>query len=141
MEVHHAEPIGGRPGRDRTLICCALQQGNGPAFGRDCRYRGARSTGRAAGGSSRVASGALPRRATEHHPGTAAAQVPGAEPGRERLAIHARRLALQLRLHFLQRHRRLLLPRMEQARRSALENHVSRNARVGARILINDPSY
>ncbi len=46
------------------------------------------------------------------------------EPGRERLAVHARQLAVEPDFHVLRRHRRTLLRRLEQARRSALNNHV-----------------
>src|SRR5262249_36956663 len=67
----------------------------------------------------------------------AAAEVPRAQPGRERLAVHARQLALQPHLQILRRSRRPLLCGMEQARRSALAHHVHRTAPMGPRVLIN----
>src|SRR5262249_43470976 len=70
-----------------------------------------------------------------------AAEVPRAQPGRERLAVHARQLALQPHLQILRRSRRPLLCGMEQARRSALAHHVHRTAPMGPRVLINGIWY
>src|SRR5262249_43843148 len=69
------------------------------------------------------------------------AEVPRAQPGRERLAVHARQLALQPHLQILRRSRRPLLCGMEQARRSALAHHVHRTAPMGPRVLINGIWY
>src|SRR5262249_25229518 len=66
---------------------------------------------------------------------------PRAQPGRERLAVHARQLALQPHLQILRRSRRPLLCGMEQARRSALAHHVHRTAPMGPRVLINGIWY
>src|SRR6266567_2963349 len=63
------------------------------------------------------------------------------QPGRERLAVHARQLALQPHLQILRRSRRPLLCGMEQARRSALAHHVHRTAPMGPRVLINGIWY
>ena len=41
-------------------------------------------------------------------------------------------------LQILRRHRQPLLRRLEQARRSALENHLHRNARLGVWVLISE---
>ena len=71
----------------------------------------------------------------------AAAEMPRAQPGRKRLAVHARQLALQPHLQILRRSRRPLLCGMEQARRSALAHHVHRTAPMGARVLINGIWY
>src|SRR5262245_31746150 len=71
----------------------------------------------------------------------AAAEVPRAQPGRERLAVHARQLALQPHLQILRRSRRPLLCGMEQARRSALAHHVHWTAPMGLRVLINGIWY
>src|SRR5262249_24161664 len=68
-------------------------------------------------------------------------EVPRAQPGRERLAVHARQLALQPHLQILRRYRRPLLCGMEQARRSALAHHVHRTAPMGPRVLINGIWY
>src|SRR5262245_36409894 len=67
--------------------------------------------------------------------------MPRAQPGRKRLAVHARQLALEPRLQILRRSRRPLLQRLEQARRSALAHHVHRTAPMGARVLINGTWY
>jgi len=64
-----------------------------------------------------------------------------AQPGRERLAVHARQLALQPHLQILRRSRRPLLCGMEQARRPALAHHVHRTAPMGPRVLINGIWY
>ena len=63
-------------------------------------------------GTSRPGS-TVPR---QHHHRPAAREVPRAEPAGERLAVHARQLALQPRVPLLRRHRRSLLRRLEQAR-------------------------
>jgi len=49
--------------------------------------------------------------------------LPGAEPCRERLAVHPRQLAVQQDLQDLQRHPRSRLRSMEQSRRSAMAHH------------------
>src|SRR5262249_12893181 len=82
-----------------------------------------------------------PPRAGQYHHHSAAAEVPRAQPGRERLAVHARQLALQPHLQILRRSRRPLLCGMEQARRSALAHHVHRTAPMGPRVLINGIWY
>src|SRR3954451_21672000 len=71
----------------------------------------------------------------------AAVQVPGAEPGREHLAVHARELALEPHLHVVQRPPRPLLCSLEQARRPALAYHDHRPARLGISVLINEAWY
>src|SRR5262249_31300544 len=68
-------------------------------------------------------------------------KCPETQPGRERLAVHARQLALQPHLQILRRSRRPLLCGMEQARRSALAHHVHRTAPMGPRVLINGIWY
>src|SRR3954447_4954587 len=84
---------------------------------------------------------AAPGRPAKHHPRGAAVQVPGAEPGREHLAVHARELALEPHLHVLQRPPRPLLCILEQARRPALAYHDHRPARLGISVLINEAWY
>src|SRR5262249_22996332 len=93
------------------------------------------------GRSSRLALVHAPPRAGQYHHHSAAAEVPRAQPGRERLAVHARQLALQPHLQILRRSRRPLLCGMEQARRSALAHHVHRTAPMGPRVLINGIWY
>ena len=73
--------------------------------------------------------------------GPAARQVPGAEPGRKQLAVHARQLAFEPRLHVLRRHRRPLLLRLEQAHRPTLEDHVDWHARLGLWVLVRETWY
>src|SRR5262249_46473451 len=90
---------------------------------------------------SRLALVHAPPRAGQYHHHSAAAEVPRAQPGRERLAVHARQLALQPHLQILRRSRRPLLRGMEQARRSALAHHVHRTAPMDPRVLINGIWY
>src|SRR5271163_1671052 len=63
------------------------------------------------------------------------------ESPRKHLAVHARKLALEPDLQILRPHRRSLLRRLEQAHRSALADHVHRNARMGPPVLISEPWY
>src|ERR1700677_3594071 len=74
----------------------------------------------------------------QHHLDPAARQVSRTEPARKHLAVHARKLALQPDLQILRRHCRSLLRRLEQAHRSALADHVHRNARTGPPVLISE---
>src|SRR5271156_5498457 len=67
--------------------------------------------------------------------------VSRAESPRKHLAVHARKLALEPDLQILRRHRRSLLRRLEQAHRSALADHVHRNARMGPPVLISESWY
>src|SRR5262249_11726624 len=108
---------------------------------RDRRNRRARCPRHPPGRSSRLALVHAPPRAGQYHHHSAAAEVPRAQPGRERLAVHARQLALQPHLQILRRSRRPLLCGMEQARRSALAHHVHRTAPMGPRVLINGIWY
>src|SRR5207302_10628688 len=103
---------------------------------RDRRNRRARCPRHPPGRPSRLALVHAPPRAGQYHHHCAAAEVPRAQPGRERLAVHARQLALQLHLQILRRSRRPLLCGMEQARRPALAHHVHRTAPMGPRVLI-----
>nr|WP_246716288.1 hypothetical protein [Aurantimonas sp. DM33-3] len=68
-------------------------------------------------------------------------QGAGAEPGRECLAIHEGQLAVKPHLRRLRRHHRPLLRRVEQARRSTMENHLHWDARLGAPVLISARWY
>src|SRR5262249_35237747 len=108
---------------------------------RDRRNRRARCPRHPPGRSSRLALVHPPPRPGQYHHHSAAAEVPRAQPGRERLAVHARQLALQPHLQILRRSRRPLLCGMEQARRSALAHHVHRTAPMGPRVLINGIWY
>ena len=63
------------------------------------------------------------------------------EPGGECLAIHARQLVVEPDLQILRRHRRAVLPSLEQPHRPTMEDHVPRHAQMGAWVLINDRWY
>src|SRR5580693_1720404 len=67
--------------------------------------------------------------------------MPRAELAGKRMAIHARKLALEPDLQILRRHRRPLLRRLEQAHRSALADHVARTTRLGPWVLIRESWY
>ena len=71
------------------------------------------------------------------HPHAPSAGVSRAQPRRERMAIHARQLAVEPHLPILRRYRRSLLLRLDQARRAALAHHVPQVAPVGPWVLIN----
>ena len=58
-------------------------------------------------------------------------RAPGAEPGRERLAVSPPELALKHRLRKLRRDRRRRMRRLAKAHRSTRNDHVHRNARPG----------
>lgn len=95
-------------------------------------------------GSAAALRGEGPRQARgpcQHQHRRLARQVPRAEPDREHLAVHARQLALQPRLHLLRQHRRPLLRGMEQAGRSALAHHDDRTQTMGSSVLINAGWY
>lgn len=79
----------------------------------------------------------LPPRCPELNP----AEMPRAQSRRERVAVHARQLAVEPHLRVLRRHRRPLLPRLEQARRSTLAHHVHGPATMGSWVLINARWY
>ena len=71
----------------------------------------------------------------------AAATIARVEPGGECLAIHARQLVVEPDLQILRRHRRAVLPSLEQPHRPSMEDHVPRHAQMGAWVLINDRWY
>jgi hypothetical protein len=74
-------------------------------------------------------------------PSSPCREMPRAQPGGKRLAVHARQLALKPRLQILRRSCRPLLRSLEQAYRSALEDHVHRAETVGSRVLIKGNWY
>src|SRR5207247_8064819 len=116
-------------------------RGDEPAPRRDRRNRRARCPRHPPGRPSRLALVHAPPRAGQYHHHSAAAEMPRAQPGRERLAVHARQLALQPHLQILRRSRRPLLCGMEQARRPTLAHHVHRTPPMGPRVLINGIWY
>src|SRR5580704_431337 len=73
------------------------------------------------------------RRARQHHADLPAFPRPGAEPGRERLAVSPPELALKHRLRKLRRDRRRRMRRLAKAHRSTQNDHLHRNARLGSR--------
>src|SRR4051812_25763441 len=82
-----------------------------------------------------------PLGAAQHHAPGAPAQMPRAQPHRERLAVHARQLALEPGVRLLRRPRRSLLRRLEQAHRTALDDHVPRPPRLGQWVLSSGSWY
>ena len=54
---------------------------------------------------------------------------------------HARQLVVEPDLQILRRHRRAVLPSLEQPHRPTMEDHVPRHAQMGAWVLINDRWY
>src|ERR1700729_2218714 len=73
------------------------------------------------------------RRARQHHADLPAFPRPGAEPGRERLAVPPPELALKHRLRKLRRDRRRRMRGLAKAHRSTRNDHLHRNARLGSR--------
>ena len=66
---------------------------------------------------------------------------PELNPVENVLAIHARQLVVEPDLQILRRHRRAVLPSLEQPHRPTMEDHVPRHAQMGAWVLINDRWY
>ncbi len=79
--------------------------------------------------------------AEQHHSPALTAPIPRAEPGRERLAVHPRQLALKPGLQVLCGYPRPLLLCMKLPHRPALENHLYRNSGVGLWVMINEKWY
>src|SRR6202167_948813 len=73
------------------------------------------------------------RHARPHHADLPAFPRPGAEPGRERLAVPPPELALKHRLRKLRRDRRRRMRRLAKAHRSTRNDHLHRNAPLGSR--------
>src|ERR1700675_4688382 len=73
------------------------------------------------------------RRARQHHADLPAFPRPGAEPGRERLAVSAPELARKHRLRKLRHYRRRRMGGLAKAHRSTRNNPLHRNARLGSR--------
>ena len=108
-------------------------EGDGSAPGRDRRSDHAGQALRALGRSGRLARLGPARGSGQHHDRPAAGQVPGVEPGRERLVDPARQLAVEPDLPLIQRHRRPLLRRLDPSRRPTLAGHEPRITKLGAR--------
>ena len=119
----HCQPRDGGSGWLGSAL--VQHRGNGIAPDRDLRPCHAGQALRVARGSSRLTPLRTAGHTVQHHHRAAARKMPRTEPGRQRLAVHARQLAVQPRVPVLRRHCRPLLPRLEQARRSALARHVS----------------
>src|SRR5687768_10486076 len=67
----------------------------------------------------------------------AAAALARTQQPRKHLAVHPSELAIEPNLQILRRHCRSLLLRLEHPRRSTVENHVHRPARLGNRTSAN----
>ena len=72
----------------------------------------------------------------KHHPNLPATPLARTQSGRKHMAIYTRQLAIQQGLRHLRRHRRGQLRGLEPPYRQALENHVHRTEKMGARRLI-----
>src|ERR1019366_8175760 len=81
------------------------------------------------------------QRSRQYQHRSAAVEIARTEPDRKHLAVHARQLALQPRVHIWRGYRRSLLRRLEQARRTALAHHVHRSTRLGPRVVICEGWY
>ena len=80
----------------------------------------------------RMAHDGQARRARQHHADLPAFPRPGAEPGRERLAVSPPKLALKHRLRKPRRDRRCSMRRLAKTHRSTRNHRVHRNARLGS---------
>ena len=120
-------------------ICPAKGKGAG-LIDDQCRRRSRRPCG-ADRRSGRLALDAQAGDPRQHHRPGAAATIARVEPGGECLAIHARQLVVEPDLQILRRHRRAVLPSLEQPHRPTMEDHVPRHAQMGAWVLINDRWY
>ena len=121
--------------------CPGATPSHGGAPHRDqCRRRSRRPCG-ADRRSGRLALDAQAGDPRQHHRPGAAATIARVEPGGECLAIHARQLVVEPDLQILRRHRRAVLPSLEQPHRPTMEDHVPRHAQMGAWVLINDRWY
>src|SRR3954467_12798529 len=116
-------------------------RGDEPAPRRNRRRSGSRQARRTRRRPGRMAPLGRPRASRQHHARGAPAQMPGTQPRRERLAVHARQLALEPGVRILHRPCRPLLRGLEQAHRAALDDHVHRPTRVGQWVLINGSWY
>ena len=98
------------PGQGCWSRSALLRHGGhgGPVAG-DQPSCGARRARGAAAGPSRLACLAQAPRAGQHHAPALAASLAGVEPGRERLAVRSRQLAVEPGLRILRQHRRPLL--------------------------------
>src|SRR5260221_13193794 len=67
--------------------------------------------------------------------------MPGTQPYRERLAVHARQLAFEPHLRLLRQPPRSLLRGLEQTCRSALADHVHQVTQLGSGVLIIETWY
>ena len=121
----------GRDGRSGPAL--VQHGGDGSAPGRDRRSGHAGQALRAPGRSGRLAHLGPARGSSQHHNRSAAGQVPGVEPGRERLAVPARQLVVEPDLPLIRRHRRSLLRRVEPPCRAALARHEPRITKLDAR--------
>src|SRR5207253_3750666 len=126
----------GRPGAAALQHRC-----HGAASGGDLPGGRTGLPRRAAARSGRLASLRQARHSRQHHPDAAAGQIARTQSDRKHLAVHTRQLALQPDIPVLRRYPRPLLPRLEQAGRPALDDHVHRLARLGASVLISESWY
>src|SRR4051812_8152834 len=110
--------------------------GHEPAPGGSRAGRGSRSPWGHADGPGRMAPRQGPHLARQSHAGAAASPSARVEPGREHLAISARQLVIEPRVHLLPGHRRSLLRRLEPPHRPTLAHHVHRPPGLGQCMMI-----
>ena len=127
-----------RIGQKNKLTRRWARRGTRPRAPRDQRTEWAYIFGAICPAKGKGAQAGDPR---QHHRPGAAATIARVEPGGECLAIHARQLVVEPDLQILRRHRRAVLPSLEQPHRPTMEDHVPRHAQMGAWVLINDRWY
>ncbi len=114
-------------------IALRRHRGDAASSRRNQPPRRQRSTRRAAARPRWMAHNRKAECAEEHHADPAAIACSRTQSCRERLAISARKLALQSRLRRLRRHHRRRLRGVAEARRPTRYDHINRNARLGPR--------
>ncbi len=126
-------PEQGQGCRPRHALCQYRGAERSPQ--RDRPHRRARRPCRRHARPSRMAHLLGPRSPRQYHPHAAPAPLARTQPGRKRLAVHARQLALKPRLQKLRRYPRSLLPSLEQSRLATRAHNLNRNTKMGPWVL------
>ena len=127
--------------RRRSGASLRRYRGHAVPHRRDQPSRRTRRARRTAHGPCRVAHHRKARYAQEHHTDLPAVTRPGTEPGRKRLAIHARKLALEPRLRRLRRHHRRRLRAWRKLLLSPTPSHPLERATGPTSVNPNDRWY
>jgi hypothetical protein len=77
----------------------------------------------------------------QRHASAATARVSRTKPGREHMAVHLRQLVVKQDLRILRPNRWPMLRSMEEAHRTALDNHFHRTMEIGVWVLIGAAWY